>query len=342
MKNLFEYEIVEKWFYVASGKQEYSPHSQDTAWKDLLDECLEEFLSFFFPNLYNLIDFTKGYETLDKELQQIVKHNIVGKRFADKLIKVFTKEGNEKILLIHIEVQSSKDQDLAERLFVYNYRIFDKYKKPVVTALVLSDPDPNYRPKAYEFKAAGFRLSMEFLTAKILDYKDRKTELRKSQNPFSFVILAILEYIEHRKDTDSLYKQKRDLILFLLRSGFTKKYIRTLLRFIDWTIQMPIDLEKKLYTEVDKYKEEETMPYVTSWERIGIEKGFKQGIEQGIEQGIDQGIEQGIEQGIDQGVQKKAREDAKRMITKDYPVEEIADITGLSKKEIEKMKEEME
>ena len=39
------------------------------------------------------------------------------------------------------------------------------------------------------------------------------------------------------------------------------------------------------------------MQYVTSFERIGMEKGRQQGIVQGIQQGIQQGILQGQEQG---------------------------------------------
>ena len=36
------------------------------------------------------------------------------------------------------------------------------------------------------------------------------------------------------------------------------------------------------------------MEYITSVERVGIEKGIKQGIKQGIEQGMEQGIRQGM------------------------------------------------
>ena len=46
------------------------------------------------------------------------------------------------------------------------------------------------------------------------------------------------------------------------------------------------------------------MPYVTTGERIGMEKGLKQGLEQGLEQGVQQGLEQGVQQGLEQGVQQ--------------------------------------
>ena len=44
------------------------------------------------------------------------------------------------------------------------------------------------------------------------------------------------------------------------------------------------------------------MPYITSVERIGIEKGIQQGIQQGVELGIQQGVELGMQQGVQQGV----------------------------------------
>lgn len=43
------------------------------------------------------------------------------------------------------------------------------------------------------------------------------------------------------------------------------------------------------------------MKYVTSVERLAIERGLQKGMEQGLEIGIEKGIEQGIEQGRVQG-----------------------------------------
>ena len=43
------------------------------------------------------------------------------------------------------------------------------------------------------------------------------------------------------------------------------------------------------------------MKYVTSVERLAIERGLQKGMEQGLEIGIEKGIEKGIEQGIEQG-----------------------------------------
>ena len=41
----------------------------DTAWKEALEWFFEPFLAFFFPAAHNGIDWPRGYEFLDKELQ---------------------------------------------------------------------------------------------------------------------------------------------------------------------------------------------------------------------------------------------------------------------------------
>ena len=45
-------------------------------------------------------------------------------------------------------------------------------------------------------------------------------------------------------------------------------------------------------------------PYVTSIERIGIEKGRAQGLSEGLTQGLSQGLTQGLSQGLSQGQQQ--------------------------------------
>ncbi len=136
--------------------------SQDSVWKDVIEELFEDFLAFFFPQMHRDIDYSKGYDFLDKELQKIMDRDEVGKRYADKLVKVFLKSGAEKWLLIHIEVQGYKEKNFAERIFIYTYRIFNRYNREVVSAVILTDPDPDYRPNRYCRERWGFRLDMEY------------------------------------------------------------------------------------------------------------------------------------------------------------------------------------
>ncbi len=98
----------------------------DSPWKEALDRYLEACLAFFFAAAHAEIDWARGYEALDKELQPIVRHAKHGRRYVDKLVKVWLKSGEEKWLLIHIEVQARKEGEFSRRMYVYNHRIFDR------------------------------------------------------------------------------------------------------------------------------------------------------------------------------------------------------------------------
>lgn len=82
-------------------------------------------------------------------------------------------------------------------------------------------------------------------------------------------------------------QERKTVKLKLVKSLFHKGYSRTdileLLRVIDWMINLPYTLEEEFTQELAAYEEAEIMPYITSFERRGIEKGIEQGIEQGYQ-----------------------------------------------------------
>ena len=97
----------------------------DSPWKESLED-FEEFILFYVPELYDFIDWRKQPEFLDKELQQIAGDAVTGRRYADKLVRVWTKDGNPLHVLNHIEIQGSRESDFEERMYIYHYRIYDK------------------------------------------------------------------------------------------------------------------------------------------------------------------------------------------------------------------------
>ena len=69
-------------------------------------------------------------------------------------------------------------------------------------------------------------------------------------------------------------------------------------RFIDWLMELPDDLSIRFNDTIKAYEEEKKMAYITTAEKIGIEKGLQQGIEKGLQQGIEKGLQQGIKKGL--------------------------------------------
>ena len=129
----------------------------DSPWKEILDLYFRQFLAFFFPEIEADVDWPRGYEILDNELPKLERDAAVGGRYADKLIKVWRRNGEERLVFIHIEVQGTPDPTFPVRMYVYNYRIFDRHQRPVVSLAVLADERPGWRPDRHveELWAAG-------------------------------------------------------------------------------------------------------------------------------------------------------------------------------------------
>lgn len=71
----------------------------DSPWKEALEYYFPEFLALFFPVIHGGIDWSRQYEFLDKELQRIVRDAALGRRYADKLAKVWSLSGQETWIL---------------------------------------------------------------------------------------------------------------------------------------------------------------------------------------------------------------------------------------------------
>ena len=113
-----------------------------------LDSYFEQFLALLFPEVHGQIDWSRGHESLDKEFQQVVREAELGRRYVDKLVKVWTTDGQESWVLVDVEVQTARDVEFPKRMYVYNYRVFDRYNRPVASLAVLADNDPAWRPRA--------------------------------------------------------------------------------------------------------------------------------------------------------------------------------------------------
>ncbi len=121
------------------------PHRIRSPWKEAIELYFPEFMAFFFSAAFRQIDWSQGYTFLDKELQQVVRDAETGSRRVDKLVRVYLLTGGEIWILIHIEVQNEPEADFARRMYIYNYRIFDKYGHPVASFAVLTDDSPTWR-----------------------------------------------------------------------------------------------------------------------------------------------------------------------------------------------------
>jgi hypothetical protein len=265
----------------------------DSPWKDILRAYFPQALQFFFPNTAALVDWEQPYEFLDKELLQITREAEVGKRYADLLVKVWLLEGNQVWLFCHVEVQSQYESGFEERVFIYNFRIFDLYRQIPVSLVILCDETLSWRPQSYTVNYPDTRFNFEFGTVKLLDWRDRAEELESSDNPFAVVVLAHLKLIETKRNTEQRKAWKFRLTKMLYERGYERQQILDLYRFIDWLIILPERLEREFWQELQTFEEQRKMTYVTNAERFGFERGLQEGEQRGELRGRQVGIQEG-------------------------------------------------
>jgi hypothetical protein len=82
------------------------------------------------------------------------------------------------------------------------------------------------------------------------------------------------------KSKDELKAWKFYLVKLVYQRNYSKEDILQLYRYIDWMISLPRELEAQFLKDVYLLEEEKKMPYITSAERFGIEKGVMMGLEQ--------------------------------------------------------------
>jgi hypothetical protein len=252
----------------------------DSPWKDALEVYFEPCMAMFFPEIHRGVNWSHKPEFLDKEFQKITKQSTDKRRYVDKLVKVLLHGGKELRILIHIEVQNQRDSDFTERMYIYNYRIFDRHKQDVISLGIMGDSDASYRPDQYRRKRFGCNLLFTFPIIKLLDYAQDWDKLQQSKNPFAVVVMAHLK-AQEVQDVQARKQWKLTLIKQLFQSGRDRRDIENLLAFIDWLLDLPEELEQELLNELSKIEEEQQMKYITSWERIGEKRGERRGEKQG-------------------------------------------------------------
>jgi len=262
----------------------------DEIWKEIIEELFCDFCFFFMPDLAKHIDFSMGYEFLDKELLKIYPGSEETRRFADRLVKVFFKDSAERWILIHIEVQGYSDREFSRRMFVYFYRILDRYKKEIAAIAIFADDNRNFNPSSFRYEFFDTKLVYKYRTYKILESSSEK--LVTSSNPFALAVLAARNAMDAKNDEEKKLRFKLKLIKLLMQRGFTKDGIISLFRFIDGILELNDETRKKMfYEEIERSGGDEIMQVIGNVEKRGYERGMQQGMREGMLKAIRFGLD---------------------------------------------------
>ena len=93
----------------------------DSIWKVVMEEVFDDLLRFVYPDADHVYDLGRGFEFLEQELAQLYPdpEEANDTRYADKLVKVYTREGQEEWVFFHVEIQG--DTSRRQRCWGANY-----------------------------------------------------------------------------------------------------------------------------------------------------------------------------------------------------------------------------
>jgi hypothetical protein len=263
----------------------------DGPWKEALGWYFGPFLAFFFPAAHAEIDWSRGEVPLDAELQQIAPEAEAGRGTVDKLVKVWTRDGEEAWVLVHVEVQSQRDADFARRMYAYNHRLEDKYGRMPASLAVLGDEVRSWRPGPHRGGRWGCEVRFTFPAVKLVDYRDREAGLAADPNPFAAIVLAHLKTQETRGDPAARHGWKVRLVKSLYDRGLDRERVVRLFRLIDWMMALPPVPQNLFRREIADFEKERQMPFISPTERIWLEEGKEAGRTEGRYEGIEAVLE---------------------------------------------------
>ena len=158
-------------------------HDFDSAWKTILEAFEQEVVEVMFPELYTKIDWEKGTESLDQELQEIQK-------------EIFEKQKAEKVI--------------SDKIIKYNFRTID------VETINIDDISEN-NPLRLVFKIAKELLNTKSsdeaiyeakikLANELKNYQKVKNDEQKKALVYLLEYLFLIEDIELEKKYNEFKK----------------------------------------------------------------------------------------------------------------------------------------
>jgi len=271
----------------------------DILWKGMIEEVMADLLLFIDPGIEKEVDLKRGFEFLDKELAALYPQP--GKpsrtRVVDKLVKVFLRDGKERNILLHVEVQGSHDGEFARRMFEYFIRLFSKHGRPVAAIAVLTGKDGKRIPAVYEDRCLWMYARYEFKTLCITDYPDEI--LKASKNPFAAVMLvakeALLRVKGTEEDRDLILLEEKTQMAMLLKekmAAFGEEKTNAILAFLNnYVLFKNPEINLIFMQRTDEiFEKENTMGIIEQLAEIKGQEGLKKGKEIGLEEGLEKTV----------------------------------------------------
>lgn len=288
----------------------------DELLKWAFEENFTDFLIFVYPDANRIIDFERGIEFMDKELNAIIpdRERKKDKREADLLAKLYLKDGTEKWVLLNVEIEGGNDKEFAYRIYQYHYRIRDRFGVSAATIAVFTGNKNQKRPKEYKEELLGTVLSFKYMTYHVFD--DNQETLLKNANPFALIVLACQKALLEGKIHDKELSEER---LTIVKALLSQEYDHArIIRFLSF-IKNFISIKDKNINVIFDQQISELTGGTINMDIIEILKMQER------------------REGKLEGRHEEALEIAREMKKDQFPIEKIMKLTKLTFQEIEKL-----
>ncbi|UJL48301.1 transposase [Virgibacillus sp. NKC19-16] len=285
----------------------YTKHDQ--LFKQLINTFFEEFLEAFFPEVHWNVDFTAITPLPGEVFTDLIDDKT---RRLDIVVETKLKDV-ETVLIIHVEPQSYTETDFHERMYHYFSLLYNKYRKPILPIAVFSYDENRYEKDEFSIGFPFFHvLIFNFLMLELR--KNNWRDYIKSDNPAAAALLSKMGYSEEEK-----VQVKKEFLRMLVRMELDPAESRLIIGFFEEYLILNEEEEEQLMNEVQQLDNpDEILELPISWEERGIKRGREEGKEAGKEEAMETA--------------------AIAMLKKELPLDLIAEVTGLEKEKIEKLK----
>jgi hypothetical protein len=245
----------------------------DQVWKAAFRLLMPQFVQFFFPQYYDDVDWEKGVEFLDKELNKLLSKAKLKNRIADVLVKLLLKNGETIWMLLHVEVQGYVEVEFAQRVHQMSYRIEDLFGQNPAMLCIFTDSDPLFHPKEYHVNTWGSIKKTIFHTFKVLDNPPNVKIIPKD---IISIIMEIAYYGTQSKklNDDAKINLHLPLVRRLYSEGYSREVVEMALSFIEAHLKFVDYKKERIFEEkkdnMAKYETTEDILAAVSYEKRAI------------------------------------------------------------------------
>ena len=251
--------------------------NHDRLFKGLLTTFFVEFVQAFLPDMAAYLD-TTSLEFLDKEVFTDI--TVGESREVDIVVKARFR-GQDAFFLIHVENQSSAQSGFPKRMFLYFARLHEKYDLPIYPVVIFSYDKPK--------RAEPRRYTVAFPGETVLQFKYKVIQLNrlswrqfvKQPNPVAAALMSKMKMSPQDRP-----RVKVECLRLLATLKLDPARTRLIGNFIDSYLKLTTVETKKYERELATLapdEKEATVEMMSSWERIGLERGLQEGRQEGKE-----------------------------------------------------------